>query len=276
MIEAVNLALRVYTESHMALTPTISLNSFFGLPPAFDSTHNTFGPFLSDPRCYYDAQTGRWFITVLQIDVNPYSGSLAYRSSELIAVSQTSDPTGNYALFSFDTTNDGNNSTPVEPNCPCFGDQPRIGADANGFYISTDSYPIHGSFNSNGGELYALSKQGLAAAAAGTAPPPTLVAMHIGATIIDGNPANAVQPAETPQNAAYAPDQEYFLSTPDFNGFATMGGAGARAVVLWTLSGTSTLVSPTPSLTLSDAIVPSEPYAPPVNAAQQAGTEAAR
>ena len=74
-IEAVNLALRVYTESHMALTPTISLNSFFGLPPAFDSTRNTFGPFLSDPRCYYDAQTGRWFVTVLQIDVNPYSGS---------------------------------------------------------------------------------------------------------------------------------------------------------------------------------------------------------
>ena len=80
--------------------------------------------------------------------------------------------------------------------------------------------------------------------------------MHIGATTIDGNPANAVQPAETPQSAAYAPGREYFLSTPDFNGFATMGGAGAKAVVLWTLSGTATLVNPTPALTLTDAIVP--------------------
>ena len=273
MIEAVNLALRVFTESHIALSPTVSLNSFFALPPAVDTSHSqvTYGPFLSDPRCYYDAQTGRWFVTVLEIDVNPYSGALAYRSSELIAVSQTSDPTGNYGLFSFDTTNDGNNGTPSEANCPCFGDQPRIGADAHGFYISTDSYPIHGTFNSNGGELYALSKQGLAAAATGAAPPPTLVAMHIGATTIDGNPANAVQPAETPQNAAYAPDREYFMSTPDFNGFATMGGAGAKAVVLWALSGTSTLASATPALTLTDVIVPSEPYAPPVNAAQRPG-----
>ena len=277
MFEAVNLAVRLLSENGVAQSPTVSLNSFFGLPPAVDTSHNppTYGPFLSDPRCYYDAQTGRWFVTVLQIDVNPYTGGTAYRSSELIAVSQTSDPTGNYGLFSFDTTNDGNNNTPVEPNCPCFGDQPRIGADAHGFYISTDSYAIHGLFNSNGGELYAISKQGLAAAARGTGPAPALVAMHIGATTIDGNPANAVQPAETPQNAVYAADREYILSTPDFNGFATTGGAGARAVVLWTLSGTSTLASATPSLTLSNAIVPSEPFTPGQRGAK-AGAETTR
>jgi hypothetical protein len=235
-------------------------------------SHNppTFGPFLSDPRCYYDAQTARWFLTVLEIDVNPYTGAFGYRSSELIAVSQTSDPTGNYGLFSFDTTNDGIGGTPSEPNCPCLGDQPRIGADAHGFYISTDSYPIHGVFNSNGGELYAMSKQGLAAAATG-GPLPSLVAIHVGAVTIGGYPANAVQPAETPQGGSYAPNREYFLSTPDFNGFATMGGAGARAVVLWTLSGTSTLATPSPSVALTDAIIPSERYAPPVPALQKPG-----
>ncbi len=272
VLEGVNLAVKVYTESGVALTPTVSLNDFFGMPPAV-SSHNppTFGPFLSDPKCYYDVQTGRWFVTALEIDVNPYSGALAYRSSELIAVSQTSDPTGVYALFSFDTTNDGSAGTPSEPNCPCFGDQPRIGADAHGFYISTDSYPIHGVFNSNGGEIYAISKQGLAAAASGTGPGPTLVAIHNGGVTIDGFPANAVQPAETPQGAAYAPNKEYFLNTPDFNGFATMGGTGAEAVVLWTLSNTASLSSPSPSVTLSHAIVPSEPFAPPVNAAQKAG-----
>ena len=271
-LEAVNLAVRAYTEKGVALTGTVSLNSFFGLAPAVNFSHNppTFGPFLSDPRCYYDAQTGRWFLTVLEIDVNPYSGAFGYRSSELIAVSQTSDPTGNYGLFSFDTTNDGIGGTPSEPNCPCLGDQPRIGADAHGFYISTDSYPIHGVFNSNGGELYAMSKQGLAAAATG-GPLPSLVAIHVGAVTIDGYPANAVQPAETPEGGSYAPNREYFLSTPDFNGFATMGGAGARAVVLWTLSGTSTLAKPSPSVALTDAIIPSERYAPPVPALQKPG-----
>jgi hypothetical protein len=272
-LETVNLAVRVYSESGAALTPIVSLNAFFGLPPAVNFAHNppTYGPFLSDPRCYYDAQTGRWFVTALEIDENPYTGNFGYRSSELIAVSQNSDPTGNYGLFSFDTTNDGTGGTPSEPNCPCLGDQPRIGADAHGFYISTDSYPIHGTFNSNGGELYAISKQALAAAATGAAPPPTPVAIHLGAVIIHGYPANAVQPAETPEGGSYAQNREYFLSTPDFNGFATMGGAGARAVVLWTLSNTASLNTPSPSVTLSHAILPSEPYAPPVNAAQKPG-----
>src|SRR5690348_11510572 len=272
-LEAVNLAVRVYTVSGTALTRTVSLNSFFGLPPAVNFSHNppTYGPFLSDPRCYYDAQTARWFVTSLEIDVNPFTGAFGYRSSELIAVSQTSDPTGNYGLFSFDTTNDGIGGTPSEPNCPCFGDQPRIGADAHGFYISTDSYPIHGVFNSNGGELYAMSKQGLAAAAVTGGSPPSLVAIHVGAVTIDGYPANALQPTETPEGGSYAPNREYFLNTPDFNGFATMGGAGARAVVLWTLSGTSSLASSSPTVTLTDKIIPSEPYAPPVPALQKPG-----
>jgi len=273
VLEGVNLAVRVFTTSGIVLSPSVSLNNFFGLPPAVNTGHNppTYGPFISDPKCYYDAQTGRWFFTALQIDTNPYTGAFGNRSSQLIAVSQTSDPTGNYGLFSFDTTNDGQNSTPVEPSCPCFGDQPRIGADASGFYISTDSYPIHGTFNSNGGEIYAMSKQGLAAAATGAAPAPTLVAIHVGAVPIGGYPANAVQPATTPEGGAYAPDREHFLSTPDFNGFATSGGAGANAVVLWTLSNTSTLASPSPSVTLTDAILPSEPYVPPVNALQKPG-----
>ena len=88
---------------------------------------------------------------------------------------------------------------------------------------------------------------------------------------IDGLPANAVQPAETPEGGSYAPNREYFLSTPDFNGFATMGGAGAKAVVLWTLSNTDSLSSATPSLTLTHAILPSEAYTPPVNATQKPG-----
>ncbi len=273
VLEPVNLAVRVFTVAGAPLTPAVSLNQFFGLAPAVSTNgdRKTYGPFISDPRCYYDAQTRRWFVTVLEINVNPGTGALGDRSSELVAVSQTSDPTGSYGLFSLDTTNNGSGGTPSESNCPCFGDQPRIGADANGFYISTDSYPIQGSFNSNGGELYAISKQGLAAAATGSAPPPSLVAIHNGAVLIGDHPANAVQPAETPQGGSYAPDREYFLSTSDFNGFATMGGAGAKSVVLWTLSRTSTLRSASPSVTLSYAILPSERYTPPVNATQKPG-----
>ena len=203
VLETVNLAVRAYTVKGVALTGTVSLNQFFGLLPAVNSSHNppTFGPFLSDPRCYYDAQTARWFLTVLEIDVNPFTGALGFRSSELIAVSQTSDPPAIMGCSrSIRRTTAAAERRP-SPNCPCFGDQPRIGADAYGFYISTDSYPIQGVFNSNGGELYAMSKQGLAAAAV-TGGVPSYVAIHVGAVTIGGYPANAVQPAETPQGGA--------------------------------------------------------------------------
>jgi hypothetical protein len=272
VVEAVNLGLQVFTEQRVALSPVIALNRFFHLPSAIDRsfTPPSFGPFVSDPRCYFDQQTARWFVTVLEIDINPLSGAFGFRSSQLIAVSQTSNPLGSYSIFQIDTTNDGSNGTPVEANCPCFGDQPRIGADANGFYISTDSFPIHGLFNSNGGEVYAVSKTGLAAAATG-GPTPTLVAIHIGAITIDKFPANAVQPATTPAGGTYALNTEYFMSTPDFNGFATTGGAGAQAVVVWTLRGTSTLSSASPHLKLSLDKVASEPFAPPVNASQRPG-----
>jgi hypothetical protein len=271
VLEAVNLGVQAYTETGHSLTGVISLNAFFHLPlGVIAGTPTTFGPFLSDPRCYFDAQTSRWFVSVLEIDVNPYTGAFGYRSATLLAVSQTADPTGSYGLFSIDSTNDGTNGTPAEANCPCFGDQPRLGADANGIYVTTDSYPIHGVFNSNGGELYALSKSGLAAAATGGATP-TLVDIHSGSVIVDGFPSNALQPATTPAGAAYAANTEYLLNTPDFNGFATSGGVGAQAVVLWALGGTGTLATASPSLTLSHAILPSEPYAPPVAATQKKG-----
>ncbi len=270
VMEQVNLAVRIFTDRGTPLTHAVSLNDFFDQPPTFNPTTKRFGPFLSDPRCYYDAQVGRWFSTALSIDLNAKTGAFGQRSSLLIAVSATSDPTGNYAIFAVDTTDNGNAGTARLAHCPCFGDQPRIGADANGFYVSTDIYPIHGLFNSHGGALYAVSKTGLAAAA-DNGPVPALVSIHVGATTIDGYPANALQPAQTPPGGAYAPNTEYFLNTPDFNGFATSGGKGAQAVVLWALTGTGSLNAAHPDVRLTHALLPSEPYAPPVAAQQQFG-----
>ena len=63
------------------------------------------------------------------------------------------------------TTNDGTNGV-SHPGCPCFGDQPLIGADAKGFYVSTNEFPIFAA-GFNGAQVYAMSK---AALAAGTLP----------------------------------------------------------------------------------------------------------
>lgn len=271
VVETVNLAFAVYTDAGQQLTPVVALNEFYGLGPAIDRSHNppTFGTFTSDPRCYYDPQTKRWFHTLLAFGQNPFTGAFQAPSEELIAVSQSSDPTGGYSLFSFDTT------APSDPHCPCFGDQPRLGADANGIYISADEYSINAAADGNGGRLWAISKRGLVKATdegASSGVPQTVqvVKVPLGAKIM-GFPANAVQPATTPPGATYAPNREYFLSTPDFNGFASAGGSGANSVVLWALSNTSSLDSAHPALHLSRAILPSQPYTAPIKVTQKSG-----
>jgi len=75
-------------------TSDVSAKAFFGVGPNVAT-----GDFLSDPRCYYDQGTQRWFITILD------TGDLGYipggfgRSFQLIAVSETSNAFGqDYSL----------------------------------------------------------------------------------------------------------------------------------------------------------------------------------
>ncbi|MEA2297793.1 MAG: hypothetical protein QOF77_729 [Solirubrobacteraceae bacterium] len=268
VIEAVNTALTIRAADSFAVeVPTIALSTFFGLPHAVNrQTHPiTVGPFLSDPRCYFDVQTQRFYVTVLEIDRDPATGALGTHAATLLAVSQTSDPTGAWGLFAIDATDDGSNGTPVHANCPCFGDQPVIGADANGFYFSTNEYSLHpfGTFF-DGAQIYALSKRGLAAAALSPSSAlPALVhleAGNLGMSFppVEGIPAAiaSVQPARTPPGAAYARDAEYLLSSFDVN-----VNKSDKRLALWALTNTHTLDTPAPALRLTAKILGVEPYA---------------
>src|SRR5205085_6491385 len=136
-----NLALAVFDANTGArASNVISLNAFFGLAPVL--ANNIYGPSLSDPKCYFDPDTQRWFVTVLELDVNPTTGRFTGPSSVLIAVSKTSNIFGAFNIFKINTTNDGSNGTQIHPGCPCLPDQPLFGADFHGFYISTNEFPI--------------------------------------------------------------------------------------------------------------------------------------
>ncbi len=266
VIETVNVALTVRAANSFAVErPTTALSTFFGLPDEINRSTFTFGPFLSDPRCYFDVQTQRFYVSVLEIDRDPATGALGTHAATLLAVSQTNDPLGAWGLFSVDATDNGTSGTPAHPGCPCFGDQPVIGADANGFYFSTNEYsldPFGGVFN--GAQIYALSKRGLAAAALSpSAPLPALVHLQAGNLGIsfppvEGNPSAiaSVQPARTPPGAAYARDVEYLLSSFDVN-----VNKSDHRLALWALANTHTLDSATPDLRLTAKVLNTEPYA---------------
>ena len=117
VLESVNLAIALYTPGG-TLIGTDSLNDFFGLAPAIlrTATPPVFGPFLADPRAYYDSNTGHWFFTSTEIDTDPATGAFLGGSSVLVAVSQTSSPLGAWNFYALNTTNAGDPAN--HPGCP--------------------------------------------------------------------------------------------------------------------------------------------------------------
>ena len=256
VMEAVNNVLAVYKPDGTLIAGPAAMSQFFQLAPEVIRTAPiTYGPFISDPKCYFDSATQRWFVTELRIDTNPATGADANRSYVMIAVSKTSDPTGDYYLYSFETT-DGNGSDPLHPQCPCFGDQPLIGADAHGFYVSTNEFSIHGSAF-NGAQIYALSKAKLVAGG-------PLSVVHVDAGAYPTPPIDAafgslwysVQPAESSKPVAdVSGGTEYFMSALQF-GYTPFD----NRIAVWALTNTASLDTATPNLHLLNTVISSESY----------------
>ena len=273
VLEAVNTALAVYDKNGTLLKGPTALNQFFNLAPEIKRTLPVrFGDFTSDPKCYFDRQTQRWFISLLQIDVDPVTGNFSGRSHILLAVSQTDDPTLGFNLFSIDATNDGLNGTPSHSGCPCFGDQPLIGADANGFYISTNEFRTLGR-GSHGAQIYAMSKTRLAQGFLSTV-------VHFSGLTFPGGRAFSVQPATTPstkesehgegKESERGEGVEFMMST------LNLSSALQNKIAVWAITGTNSLTEAVPELDLSKVVVDSEVYGVPPDAIQKAGSAASR
>ena len=168
VVESVNTAIRVRNEAGAIVTGPMPLNDFYNVAPAIIRADPlVFGDFLSDPKCYFDHQTHRWFVTILQLGVEPDSGAFTGHSAVFIAVSASHDPTGCGTSSESTRPMTAPMARPSMKAVPCFGDQPLIGADANGFYVSHQWFPVFED-GFNGAIVYAMSKSALAAGSAGT------------------------------------------------------------------------------------------------------------
>jgi len=248
---SVNLAVAVYDRTGAQLAPTVAINEFFGLAPGInrETARPTFGPFAFDPVCYYDHEVDRWFYVVTELDLDVFSGALTGQTHLFLAVSMTNNPLGDYAFYSINTTNGDR----TDRGCPCFDDFPHIGADANGFYISANRFSLFEPFY-NGAQIHAISKRGIARAAADpTAPVPTLVSINAGQ--IDGDPSFTVQPMQVAPGAAFPANRQYFLSTTDFD------TVRESKIGVWALSNTRSLDREQPSVRLTRTTTPSLTYA---------------
>jgi hypothetical protein len=264
VLETVNDVLRVYDRAGNALVGVTDQNSFYGYAPAIVRP-STYGPFVTDPSCYFDADTQRWFHVALTLDRVGTTSALSGKNHLDLAVSNGASPLGSWTIYRLPVQDDGTDGTPNH-GCsqgPCLGDYPHIGADANGFYITTNEYSFFGP-EFIAAQLYAFPKAQLAAGAASV---PVVQLDTSG--LVAGSPGFTVWPATSPAGGyeTAAGGTEYFLSSMAAE---EVGSGSDTRIALWALSNTSTLGT-APDLRLRNTILPVNRYAVPPKAEQKPG-----
>ena len=227
VIEGVNTVFSIHDKTTGARTAPMSYDLFFNGVAEIDRTPgatNPYGPFVSDPKCYWDPELDRFFMTVLELGTDSATGDFTGTSYVDIAVSRTATPSpssSDWYLYKLDVANAGGGDTTTgssggnlasHPGCPCLGDQPLIGADRNGFFITTNEFSIEGP-EFNGAQVYAFDKAALANG--------TLKVQRIEspATPLAEGIAYSIQPATSPAASEWsdvANGTEYALSALDF------------------------------------------------------------
>src|SRR6266851_5394644 len=111
LVEADNSVLSVWTKSGTLVT-TADLNVFFGVAGGYH---------VSDPRILYDAESSRWFLSVLAF-------TSTANSQIYIAVSATSDPTASWKVYL------------LASGTGVIGDQPMTGVNTDKVVISWNDF----------------------------------------------------------------------------------------------------------------------------------------
>jgi hypothetical protein len=260
----------------------VDLNSFYGYPPAINRSTGIRGQFVTDPSCIFDAQTQRFFVVALTLETVPTTGAFTHVNHLDLAVSQTNNPTGGWNIYRIDVTNVGTNTGGVNPG-PYLGDYPHMGADANGIYLTVNSYP----WNSNGfagAQVFALSKAQLAAGAS------SVTVQHIDTSGMVNAPSDAgstqpgftLWPSQSPGTSSFNRANngtEYFLSSnaADEAQHPVSGTPGTRTsnqLIVWTMTNTASLNTASAAVSLSNRILTVGRYGVPPKA-QQPGSGAA-
>src|SRR3954453_13213264 len=223
VLEPVNSAFRVFRENGRSVAGPTNVNALFG---------DGFKQFTSDPRCHYDPATHTWFASIVFLNDT-------FTASRLeIAVRHAADPRGTLTHFKINTPDPGGHG------CPCFGDQPLLGIDAQNIYISTNEFAINGP-GFNGAQLYVIDKRQLVDGDSSPA------FVHIGPLRIGHHKAASVQPAITVGSSR----AEYLMSSLDPK------GAGDNRIGVWAVTNRALGTHPDPQL--QRIIIPSQSYSTP-------------
>ena len=250
VFEGVNDALAVYSQRGTIVAGPTSFEAFFNVPPPTSTQELD----VTDPRIFFDWATNRWFVSILEFPFNPQTGKFLPGSSVLLGVSDSSDATGSFTLYSIDVSDNSFSG------CPCIGDQPLIGTNQDGFYISTNEFSSD-TQRFRTALVIALDKRDLVNGSASV----TGVSFD-GLRQAEG-PAFSVQPALPAPGALTSANNgtEFFASSLDFTGTID------NRLTVWSLTNTRTLHDAAPNVSLRKRTFTVQAYGQPAPAIQKHG-----
>ena len=235
VMEMVNSAYTIYRTNGTKVAGPFNVNGPFD---------EGLAEFTSDPRCHYDPATNTWFASIVFIS----GGGVGDKSHIDIAVNPSGDPTTLWKNYQIDTTDSG---APKSFDCPCFGDQPRLGIDSQNLYITSDEFSILGP-EFNGAQIFAIAKKDLV----NEVDAPHYVLFD--RLSIGGAPTLAPQPAITNGSSP----AEFFLNALD--PFGTFD----NRIGVWSMTNRGN-VALGKAPTLKSRVIASEPYGNPPPAEQK-------
>jgi hypothetical protein len=225
--EVVNEVGQETTKAGAILTGPLNLPTLFQDPNAF-----------SDPRCLFDPSTQSFYFTQISF---PAAGPNALEENTVNDVLVINSHGA--ATYQFDSSLGGT----------CLGDQPKTGFDNNALIISTDEYCGPNQVE-EGAIVQVISKSQLVNETA-------TVNFAVSAKLsLAGDPIVGLDPAiNTGTPTAYLVNSVPFLPDGSNNPVGNTLG-------LWSVGNTAAVTSGKGTPTLTSKVLPSEPYAFPVNA----------
>jgi hypothetical protein len=251
VVEAINSAFNVYdTNGIQLLLRPLALTELFGLPASINRTTGKFGVFVGDVSCLFDPETQRWFVLAFAA-LNDSQGNPLRQSRLFLAVSQTSDPTGAFTNFVFNTTGT-TNPDGFGARIPDF---PHFAVDHFGLFISTNEFKINrdGSFDGFlDAAILAISKDALLKTDGGGLPQRAERFELLFQTGFEFT----IFPAYTPPGSGPVlahNGTQFFVSSPFIKN-------NENQLAVWALTNTSSLSTPSPDLHLKVTVVNTQTF----------------
>lgn len=197
--------------------------AFFGVPNPLPANCDTHGPFMSDPRAWYDPFANRWGEAMLQVE-NAFGvgAGCNFQTLYWVATSMTPNPNGVWRVFALNMAF-GSDATGA-------ADFTQFGFNGDGIYVSANMFNQAGTAYDYA-EVVGCGKKAIYGG----------VGFGCGAWFNftdNGVKIDTLNPVQTPMSADNAPHTEFFVSSfnsPDPFGHDCVTAA-CHGATIWSLS----------------------------------------